>query len=78
MVHVDESQCIGCGICQNVCPDGFEIINGKAKLKNDNALCIKDAVNACPRGAIVLNGNVPVDDQGRGMGRGLGRGMEKY
>ena len=34
MVKVDKEKCIGCGTCQSICPEIFEIDdNGKAKLK---------------------------------------------
>ncbi|MFO7973864.1 MAG: ferredoxin [Candidatus Hydrogenedentota bacterium] len=52
MVYIDEQRCIGCGTCVSVCPSGFELIEGKAKVKDETADCIQDAVIACPRGAI--------------------------
>jgi len=34
MVKIDKTKCIGCGTCQSICPEVFEIDdNGKAKLK---------------------------------------------
>ena len=83
MVKIDVSRCIGCEICQNICPDGFEIIDRKAQIKNEKADCIEEAANACPRGAIILeNQTEPTSDNsqnfprggGFGMGRGMGRG----
>lgn len=33
-VHLDEEGCIGCGMCESVCPDTFVIgSDGKSKLK---------------------------------------------
>lgn len=52
MVKVNASQCVGCGVCQRLCPDGFEIVNGVAKVKNANADCIERAMSVCPVGAI--------------------------
>jgi len=91
MPWIDKDKCTGCGICANICPEGIEIINGKAKIKNENTDCLKDAANACPRGAIIVEGaNEKTEPdtgfnqgygqgrsrgQGRGMGQGGGRGL---
>ncbi len=85
MVKIDISKCIGCEICQNICPDGFEVINGKAQIKNEKADCIEEAAKACPRGAIILDNQgdqADINDtknlsrgRGFGMGRGMGRGQ---
>jgi ferredoxin len=53
MVKVDTKKCIGCGGCAAVCPEGFELVNGKAKVKNAKAKCIQEAIDVCPVGAIV-------------------------
>jgi len=37
MVKIDVSKCIGCGICQNICPEGFEVIRRKAYVRNEKA-----------------------------------------
>lgn len=55
MIKIDQERCVGCGICVNVCSEGIEIIDGKARIKNQNADCLKNAVNACPRGAILID-----------------------
>ena len=52
MVKIEEKKCIGCGVCVSNCPEGFEMDNGKAKIKNLKAKCIKDTINICPVGAI--------------------------
>jgi ferredoxin len=55
MVKIDKDKCIGCGTCVSICPEVFEIDSkdNKAKVKSGKkALCIKDAINSCPVGAI--------------------------
>jgi len=52
MIKINEDLCIGCGVCVFECPDGIEMVNGKAKLKNKKAKEIKKAIGVCPIGAI--------------------------
>ena len=52
MIHISPNKCIGCGICQKACPEGIEIKNGKAEIKNQNAHCLKIAIQVCPQHAI--------------------------
>jgi ferredoxin len=53
---VDQDLCVGCGLCEQVCSDVFEMTaEGKASVKGDadrQAACIQDAVDQCPVGAI--------------------------
>lgn len=50
MMKVDRSKCIGCGACVSICPNVFELKDGKSHVKsNDNC---EDAVDACPVAAI--------------------------
>ena len=54
-VIIDKNKCIGCGACASMCSDIFEMKGGKSvvkKAKIDDASCAKDAVSACPVGAI--------------------------
>ena len=54
-VSVDKNLCIGCGACASLCPEIFEIKNGKAfakKSKVEDASCAKEAESGCPVGAI--------------------------
>ena len=50
---------MGCGICERVCPEGIEMKDGLAKIKDGNANCLKDAVKACPVECIILEDNKP-------------------
>lgn len=86
MARIDSERCIGCGICTGICPDGIEMKDGKAAIKDEKAGCLKDAAAACPQGAIILEGEENKDtsknaehrgrnyDQGRGFGQGSGQG----
>ena len=57
MVKIDKNRCVGCGICVNICPQGFEMVNRKAIIEDENANCITEAANSCPSGAIILEEN---------------------
>jgi len=57
MVKIDENRCVGCGICVNICPQGFKMVNRKAITEDENASCITEAANSCPQGAIILEEN---------------------
>jgi ferredoxin len=57
MVKVNREKCIGCGMCQALCPEVFELEDGKAKVKNNVDVkkykdCIKEAKESCPMQAI--------------------------
>ena len=57
VVKVDRKRCIGCGACVSMCPDVFELKDGKSSVKNAKACSkcdCKAAVDACPVGAITL------------------------
>lgn len=55
MVTILKDKCIGCGACVAICPEGFELKNGKSHVKNPKAKCIKEAAASCPVGAIVVD-----------------------
>ncbi|MEW5803387.1 MAG: ferredoxin [bacterium] len=56
---VDSELCIGCGQCEELCPDVFEILDEKAQVISDEIpedildTCY-EAVESCPVDAIVL------------------------
>jgi len=82
--RIDKTKCSGCGICAGICPEGIEMVEGIAKIKDENAGCLKDAADACPQEAIIFNGEKSDNKtdktfnqnygQGRGINQGMGRG----
>jgi ferredoxin len=57
---VDESACVGCGLCADTCPDVFEMNSGVAKVIveviPENAVdSCKEAAQACPVEAITVS-----------------------
>ncbi len=58
-VKVNTLKCLGCGMCVNLCPNVFELKNGKSSVKEKanlekNKECIKEAENNCPVEAIEI------------------------
>jgi len=50
-VFVDKDACIGCGVCEHLCPDVFKVgDDGKAEAiaPQTDAPCAKDAADSCP------------------------------
>ena len=56
-IKVDTEKCIGCGACVGVCPQCFEMFEGKAKPKKTEVkkiTCEKEAAEICPVAAITI------------------------
>ncbi|MCD6239544.1 MAG: ferredoxin [Thermotogae bacterium] len=58
-VKIDEDACIGCGVCENLCPEVFKLDTEtmKAKVQVDDCDpngCARDAVESCPVSAITI------------------------
>ncbi|HOI19215.1 MAG TPA: ferredoxin [Candidatus Woesearchaeota archaeon] len=54
-IEINESLCVGCGACQAICPDVYEMDdNNKPKLKENPTAkeCAKEAADSCPVSAI--------------------------
>jgi len=54
-IEVNKETCIGCGSCEAICPDAFEIKNGKSAVKKAKVAkltCEKEAKEICPVDAI--------------------------
>ncbi|MAF20417.1 MAG: ferredoxin [Parcubacteria group bacterium] len=52
-IKIDQEACIGCGSCQAICPDFFEMNEeNKAEVKKTdsgaNDDCVQEAVEICP------------------------------
>jgi len=58
-VKVNQDSCIGCGACQAICEDVFEIGNDGLSVAKvdvvpeDKVEMAKEAIESCPTGAIV-------------------------
>lgn len=67
--HVDQEKCIGCGLCEKVCPGGILHLNAERKCEMDEIDgfgwngCWKceHCLAVCPRGAISIFGKQPED-----------------
>ncbi len=63
-LNIDLEKCIGCGKCARMCmKDHIEIVDKKAREKDNGCLECSHCVSSCPKGAIELipsepNGNV--------------------
>lgn len=56
-LKIDQEKCIGCGSCQAICPDVFELgEDNKAHLKDEQSdkKCVQEAVEICPTQAIEI------------------------
>jgi len=55
-IKIDREKCVGCGMCQGLCPEVFELReDGKAYIKKGADLekkCVKEAIESCPVKAI--------------------------
>jgi ferredoxin len=53
MIRVDENICAGCGRCEKICPEGFSMQDGIAKVRNGEAPCVELVISECPPGAVL-------------------------
>ncbi len=54
---VDQNECIGCGLCADLCPEVFQLVDEKSIVIGPDKCdtCdIEEAVDACPVEAITL------------------------
>ncbi len=59
-LKLDEGTCVGCGLCEEVCPHQVFVINGGKSGIADPDSCIECGACAlnCPAGAISVNAGV--------------------
>ena len=53
-IKINKELCIGCAMCESVCPEVFEMGNdSKANVKEQKDIpCVKEAIESCPVQAI--------------------------
>lgn len=56
-VTVDGSTCIGCGLCEQMCPDVFTVKDGVAAVKADkcSSCDVSEVASQCPVNAIQVS-----------------------
>jgi len=57
-INVDKNKCIGCGSCAAVCPEAFEMKDGKSvpkRAKVEKISCEAEAESICPVQAISIS-----------------------
>ncbi|RLA80934.1 MAG: ferredoxin [Deltaproteobacteria bacterium] len=52
-VYIDEEECVGCGTCEELCPEIFELDEetGRAKViepEVEDEGCVEEAMDTCP------------------------------
>jgi len=55
IIKLDEDTCIGCGLCESICPNSFKMEDVKAKVIKEKIAklsCEKEAEDSCPVKAI--------------------------
>ncbi len=56
MIHIDREACIGCALCEALCPQNFKL-NDEAKAEvvdQEMRDCVNEAKDNCPTMAIIV------------------------
>ncbi|MCK4805924.1 MAG: ferredoxin [Candidatus Pacebacteria bacterium] len=58
-IKVDKQKCLGCGVCISLCPEVFELKDGKSEIKEKvnfkkHKDSIKQVIETCPTSAILM------------------------
>ena len=59
-LKLNKDKCIGCGACEAIAPDYFQVIGGvcslkKSEVKKEDEESVKEAIECCPTQAIKNN-----------------------
>ena len=76
-VSVDEEKCIGCGMCEGMCPQCFRVKDGISKVLAEGceACDVSEVAKSGPTEAIVVeDGSAPKEESRAACGTGKGGG----
>lgn len=56
-LKIDKEACIGCGLCESICPHNFKLNDeAKAEVVSEELIgCTQEAVESCPVNAIKID-----------------------
>ncbi len=89
MIVVNQEQCTGCGVCENICPREAITVDGTAQIDYDKCTICGRCAKECPTQAIEISSlkqkrsddmprnNSTGSNTGSGGGMGAGRGQGK-
>jgi ferredoxin len=56
-MKIDSEKCIGCGVCETMCPQCFKMNSGVSEIQQETCdeCDLEDVVASCPVDAIILD-----------------------